>query len=62
MARRHCELLIMILDLPTAEDMAELTFIVGRGASCEPRFVPLMEPGPMMAVLQRTNNTPRLGG
>ena len=53
--------LIMIAELATVEDVAELTFICGRGASCEPRLVPLLEAGPLMAVLQRTNGAPRLG-
>ncbi len=53
---------IIIVDLPTAEDVAELMFVAGRGADCEPRFVPLLTPDALMATLARSNGVPRLGG
>ncbi len=53
--------LVLILDLPKPEDVAELMFICGRGANCTPRLVPLIEPGALMETLRRTNSAPRLG-
>ena len=52
--------LMMILDLPTVDDLAELMIASGRSAAAEPRVVPLIDADALLAALQRTNGAPRL--
>ena len=52
--------LVMIVDLDGAEDVAELMFVCGRSAECEPELTPLIDPQALIATLHRTDAAPRL--
>ena len=47
--------LVMIVDLPTEEDVAELMLILVRNVDREPHFTPLMDPARYGAAIAASN-------